>query len=174
VRAGRRPKIGLKHPHGTEPFPMDKIKTFIVEDSSVVRENLIAALEESAPIDVIGVAEDEPGAIAWLLAEEHRCELVIVDIFLRSGTGLGVLKGIQGLTRETKRVVLSNHATPDIRAKCLELGADEVFDKSNELEQMLFFVNRLRSEKAELASDDSRRHDLGGGRPLAETSEHIG
>ena len=53
---------------------MDKIKTFIVEDSSVVRENLIAALEESAPIDVIGVAEDEPGAIAWLLAEEHHSE----------------------------------------------------------------------------------------------------
>ena len=153
---------------------MDKIKTFLVEDSSVVRENLIAALEESAPIEVIGAAEDEPSAIAWLLAADHRCELVIVDIFLRSGTGLGVLKGIQGLTTETKRVVLSNHATPDIRTKCLELGADEVFDKSNELEQMLFFVNRLRSEKAGLTADVSRRHDTGMGLPRTEASEHLG
>jgi DNA-binding NarL/FixJ family response regulator len=156
---------------------MDKIRTFIVEDSSVVRENLIAALEESAPIEVIGVAEDEQSAIAWLLAKNHRCELVIVDIFLRSGTGLGVLKGIGELSADTKRVVLSNHATPDIRTKCLELGADEVFDKSNELEQMLFFVNRLRSAKAGLAEpsgDASRRGDGSAGRPLAEASEHLG
>ena len=152
--------------------PMDKIKTFIVEDSSVVRENLIAALEESAPIEVIGMAEDEASAIDWLMAANHPCELVIVDIFLRSGTGLGVLQGIRALTKDTKRVVLSNHATPDIRAKCLELGADEVYDKSNELEQMLFFCNRLRGEAA--AVDPRSASTIAGedaaGRSLAEAS----
>ena len=49
-----------------------------------------------------------------------------------------------------------------------------MFDKSNELEQMLFFVNRLRSEKAELAADPSPRGDPGTGRPLAETAQHLG
>ena len=146
---------------------MDKIKTFIVEDSSVVRENLIAALEESAPVEVIGVAEDEAGAIAWLTG--NQCDLVIVDIFLRSGTGLGVLKGIGALTGDTKRVVLSNHATPDIRAKCLQLGADEVYDKSNELEQMLYYCNRLRGEPA-LESVASRANEDAAGRSLAEAS----
>jgi DNA-binding NarL/FixJ family response regulator len=125
---------------------MDKVKTFIVEDSSVVRENLIAALEENAPVEVIGAADDESSAVEWLLDAGNACDLVIVDIFLRSGTGLGVLKRIGEVDRKLKRVVLSNHATPDIRAKCLELGADEVFDKSNELEQMLHFCNRLREE----------------------------
>jgi DNA-binding NarL/FixJ family response regulator len=125
---------------------MDKVRTFIVEDSSVVRENLIAALEENAPVEVVGAADDESGAVDWLLDEQNACDLVIVDIFLRSGTGLGVLKRIGELKRDTKRVVLNNHATPDIRNKCLELGADEVFDKSNELEQMLFYCNRLRDE----------------------------
>ena len=125
---------------------MNKLRTFLVEDSSVVRENLIEALEENAPLEVIGVAEDETSAIAWLLANEQACDLVIVDIFLRAGTGIGVLKGIGALSPRTKRVVLSNHATPDIRIKCLELGANEVFDKSNELEQMLFYCNRLGIE----------------------------
>jgi len=122
---------------------MDKVKTFIVEDSSVVRENLIAALEENAPVEVVGCAEDESGALHWLLGREHDCDLVIVDIFLRRGTGLGVLKGLAALDPHTKRVVLSNHATPDIRVKCRELGADEVFDKSNELDAMLLYCNRL-------------------------------
>jgi len=127
----------------TPPLPMDKVRTFIVEDSSVVRENLIAALEENTPIEVIGVAEDESSAIDWLMRGDHECDLVIVDIFLRAGTGLGVLKGIGALDQHTKRVVLSNHATADIRVKCLELGADEVFDKSNEIDEMLLYCNRL-------------------------------
>ena len=123
---------------------MQKVRTFIVEDSSVVRENLIAALEENATIEVVGVAEDETSAVGWLMGADHHCDLVIVDIFLRAGTGLGVLKGTLGLSPGTKRVVLSNHATPDIRTKCRELGADEVFDKSNEIDEMLRYCNRLR------------------------------
>jgi DNA-binding NarL/FixJ family response regulator len=122
---------------------MDKVRTFIVEDSSVVRENLIAALEENAPVEVVGCAEDESGALQWLLGRDHGCDLVIVDIFLRRGTGLGVLKGLSALDPHTKRVVLSNHATPDVRAKCRELGAHEVFDKSNELDAMLLYCSRL-------------------------------
>lgn len=129
---------------------MDKVRTFIVEDSSMVRENLIAALHENAPIEVIGVAEDESSAIAWLMGADHACDLVIIDIFLRSGTGLGVLKAIRAFPQSTKRVVLSNHATPDVRIKCRELGADEVFDKSNELDQMLHYCNRIRGESVEL------------------------
>jgi DNA-binding NarL/FixJ family response regulator len=128
---------------------MDKVKTFLVEDSSVVRENLIAALEENTPVEVIGVAEDETSAVQWITDRGHACDLVIVDIFLRGGTGLGVLKGIGSVGHEMKRVVLSNHATPDIRDKCLELGADEVFDKSNQLDEMLLYCNRLREETAE-------------------------
>ena len=127
---------------------MDKVKTFLVEDSSVVRENLIAALEENTPLEIVGVAEDESSAIRWLSARDHACDLVIVDIFLRAGTGIGVLKGIGEVAPDMKRVVLSNHATPDIREKCLQLGADEVFDKSNQLDEMLLYCNRLREETA--------------------------
>ena len=136
-------------PLGGRPLrAMQKVKTFLVEDSSIVRENLIAALEENAPIEVVGIAEDESSAISWLMSAEHSCDLVIVDIFLRAGTGLGVLKGTLGLSPGMKRVVLSNHATGDIRVKCLELGADEVFDKSNEIDEMFRYCNRLRPSLA--------------------------
>ena len=45
---------------------MSSLKAFIVEDSPVIRENLIAALEELAPVQVVGTAEDEAGAMNWL------------------------------------------------------------------------------------------------------------
>jgi len=40
-------------------------------------------------------------------------------------------------------VVLSNHATPEMRDRCMELGADCVFDKSNEIDELLMYCNRL-------------------------------
>ena len=42
-----------------------------------------------------------------------------------------------------KVVVLSNYATPDMRRKCLELGADRVFDKSNEIDALILYCCRL-------------------------------
>lgn len=130
------------------PLPPHVLKTFIVEDSSVIRDNLTETLHENAPVEVIGAAEDEATALAWVKAHRDTCQLVIVDIFLKSGTGLGVLKGLKAMGRGPHRVVLSNHATPDVRAKCAELGADKVFDKSNEIEEMLGYLNRLGTATA--------------------------
>ena len=122
---------------------MIQLRAFIVEDSPVIRENLVAALEEMAPIEVVGTAEDEASAIGWLGRPDHPCDLVVVDIFLKSGSGLGVLKTAASAAVPPKLVVLSNYATPDMRRKCLELGADRVFDKSNEIDALILYCCRL-------------------------------
>lgn len=122
---------------------MRQLKTYIVEDSPVIRESLIAALEELVPIEVVGTAEDELTAVQWLTRTSNHVDLVIVDIFLKGGSGLGVLRAVNGLPQRHKLVVLSNYATQDIRRKCLELGADRVFDKSNELEALILYCGQL-------------------------------
>jgi len=122
---------------------MTPLKTFLVEDSPVIRENLIATLEEMAPVSVIGSAGDEAQAREWLATHREQCDLVIIDIFLRKGSGLGVLQWLGEQPQRCKRVVLSNFATPDIRRRCLGLGADGVFDKSAELEELLAFCAEL-------------------------------
>jgi DNA-binding NarL/FixJ family response regulator len=121
---------------------MPPLNAFIVEDSPVIRENLIAALEELAPVKVIGTAEDEPTAVSWL-AGDRECDLVIIDIFLKRGSGLGVLRAASELHKPMSLVVLSNYATPDMRRKCLELGASRVFDKSNEIDALILYCARL-------------------------------
>jgi DNA-binding NarL/FixJ family response regulator len=122
---------------------MPALKAFLVEDSPVIRENLIAALEELAPIQVVGTAEDEPSAVGWLGRPEHLCDLVIIDIFLKSGSGLGVLRSLNTMRRTVNLVVLSNYATADMRRKCLELGANRVFDKSNEIDALVSYCAGL-------------------------------
>lgn len=134
---------------------MSTVRIFIVEDSSIVRENLVDALRENAPIEIAGSADDEATAIAWLRRERGACDLVIVDIFLKSGSGLGVLKAMAALSDEPKRIVLSNHATPEIRVKCLELGAAEVFDKSNQLDEMIGWLKRFAQNGHGVAASHS-------------------
>ena len=132
---------------------MDHIKIYIVEDSSIIRDNLTDALRESAPIEVVGCAEEERSAIAWLRDAGNECDLVIVDIFLKNGSGLGVLKAMGEIPGAPERIVLSNHATPEIRVKCQQLGATKVFDKSNELDEMLGWLNRFaQSDRGAAAS----------------------
>lgn len=127
---------------------MHTLKTYLVEDSAVIRESLIALLEESTPVRVVGTAEDEMTALEWIDRPDSRCDLIIVDIYLKGGSGLGILKAGAGVYKPAKWVVLSNHATPAMRTRCLELGADCVFDKSNEIDELLLYCNRLGQSDA--------------------------
>jgi DNA-binding NarL/FixJ family response regulator len=119
------------------------LNTYLVEDSPVIRENLIATLEELVPVRVVGSAEDEASAVRWLADAAHPVDLVIVDIFLKSGSGLGVLRAAHALPQRYRLVVLSNYATPDMRAKCLALGAEQVFDKSTEIDALIQYCGHL-------------------------------
>src|ERR1700754_3485940 len=120
------------------------LKVFLVEDNPVIRDSLSAALEELAPVQIVGFAEDESTATQWLHANGGRCDLLIVDIFLSRGSGFGVLCAVQHQTPPCK-VVMSNYATQDMRRKCLELGAHRVFDKSEEFEALVEYCARLET-----------------------------
>ena len=116
-----------------------RLKTYIVEDNLTIRENLVGTLEELTCIVAIGYAESESEARAWLSTHEDDWELAIVDLFLKQGSGLGVLQECIGRRPNQKVVVLSNYATPDIRKRCAQLGVDAVFDKSNEIDALIDF-----------------------------------
>ena len=120
---------------------MDRLKTYIVEDSAVSRENLIATLQELTAVEVVGFAEDESSATAWLNRAENVARLVIVDVFLKHGSGLGVLQSTAHNGHERKWVVFSNYATPAMRSKCLAMGADRLFDKSTEIDGLIAYCN---------------------------------
>lgn len=131
---------------------MSVLRSYLVEDNVVIRDSLLAALEELAPVKVIGTAEDEATAVSWLGDDTSSCDLVIIDIFLKRGSGLGVLRAATELHKPMSLVVLSNYATPDMRRKCMELGASRVFDKSNEIEALIQYCGHLADDEAGVAS----------------------
>lgn len=131
----------------TPACPMSPLRTYIVEDNKVIYENLVSTLEELAHVEVVGHARDEETAVQWLSRGDHF-DLMIIDIFLVTGSGLGVLKAAQESNVPARRVVLTNYATPDIRKRCALLGADRVFDKSCELEDLIAYCERIADGSA--------------------------
>jgi DNA-binding NarL/FixJ family response regulator len=120
------------------------LRVFIVEDSEVILASLIPTLEELAPLKVVGVAQDGPAAVLWLSANQNSWDAVIIDLFLRIGSGIDVLQAVKRSPDQPKfLVVLSNYATSDMRRRCLELGADRVFDKSSEIEELAGYLGTV-------------------------------
>lgn len=119
------------------------LQCFLVEDSGLILRGLIDTLQEMLPLQVVGSAGDEAAAKAWLERCGQDIDLMIVDIFLKQGTGLEVLKHADALALRCRKVVLTNYATPDMRTRSVALGADRVFDKSSELEELIDYCASL-------------------------------
>ena len=116
---------------------MPLLRAFIVEDSPLIRENLISTLEELVPMSVVGWADNEGDAVRWLADKGGDCDLAIVDLFLRGGSGTGILRTLKERESTRECVVLTNYATPDIVRRCLQLGAARVFDKSRDIDALI-------------------------------------
>ncbi|MCX7256343.1 MAG: response regulator [Polaromonas sp.] len=125
-----------------------RLKIYIVEDNPTIRENLIGTLEELAGATAVGMAETENDGKAWLTDRQQEWDLAIVDLFLKQGSGLGVLAACRDRPARRKVVVLSNYATADIRQRCAQLGVDAVFDKSNEIDGLVDFCLQQSSAQA--------------------------
>ncbi|MFO1244912.1 MAG: response regulator [Ramlibacter sp.] len=122
-------------------------RAYIVEDSATIRENLIETLRELARVEPVGSAETETEGRQWLDSHREAWDLAIIDLFLREGSGLNILAACRNRRPGQKMIVLSNHATRDIRARCAALGADAVFDKSTEIDALMDFCLAERAQR---------------------------
>jgi two-component system OmpR family response regulator len=120
------------------------LRTFLVEDDEHIRTVLSELMRTAADISIIGHATTEISAMTWLVSEPNEWDLAVIDLMLAQGSGLRVLSGCRVRQHRQKMVVLTNHATKEMRRRCADLGADAVFDKATETEQLLEYCTDLR------------------------------
>ncbi len=119
------------------------LRIYLVEDNPIIRESLTETLAELVGSVTVGSSETEQGAKAWLATNAQQWDVAIVDLFLKQGGGIPVVAALRERPSTQKVVVLSNYSTPEVRAECLRLGADKVFDKTNEIEPLIDFCKAL-------------------------------
>ena len=118
-----------------------KLSVFVVEDNTELRENLVEALEELAAVKVVGVAASEEQARSWIAAHD-TWDMLIVDLFLRGGSGMRLLQRMQRARPGQKIVVFSNYVNASVRKRCAQMGVDAVFDKSTEIDALVDYCSR--------------------------------
>lgn len=117
------------------------LRVVLIEDSDVLRALLSGMLGGVDMLEIVGSADNEADGL--LVLRRERPDLVIVDLELRAGSGLGLLAALQSAPERfgsPRAVVFSNHAHVVIQAKCRVLGAVAFFDKSFQMDELLFFV----------------------------------
>jgi DNA-binding NarL/FixJ family response regulator len=117
-----------------------QLSVFVVEDNAEIRETLTGALEELTSVKVVGGAATEDDALAWLSAHS-AWDLLIVDLFLRGGSGMRLVQHVQRTRAGQKLIVFSNYVNASVRKRCAQLGVDAVFDKSTEIDALVDYCS---------------------------------
>jgi DNA-binding NarL/FixJ family response regulator len=126
---------------------------FIADDSDPVRERLIALLSEIEGAEVIGEARNYGEAVEGV--RRLKPHVVILDIQMPGGSGIDVLKNIKQDSHPPVVLMLTNHASPQYRKRCMEWGADFFLDKSREVESLRPIFSRLVKQYTSGGADRS-------------------
>jgi two-component system, OmpR family, response regulator len=130
------------------------LRVVIIEDSAIIRMRLAEALLEIPNLEIIGEVETETDAVRLL--GTSGWDAAILDLQLRQGTGLGVLKKLraEGRPESSTVIVFTNYAFPQYRDRSLSLGADFFFDKSREFHRVRDVLSDLAAGAASPPAGD--------------------
>jgi two-component system OmpR family response regulator len=128
--------------------PHHGLRVFLVEDSAMIRDRVMEAVAEQGYADVIGCAETEEDALAGI--QDLKPDAVVLDIQLRQGNGLNVLRRLKGLPFGSQPVVIifTNHANPEFRRHAASQGALYFLDKVSEFDHLEGLLKMLSEEGA--------------------------
>lgn len=120
------------------------LRVYLIEDSPHVRDLLLDFLNKPGEVEIVGFADNENESVAAILADP--VDAVIVDLNLREGSGMGVIKQLRSATLDPQPnlIVFTNHPFPAIRQRAMQLGADSFFDKSADYDSLGATLQSLR------------------------------
>jgi DNA-binding NarL/FixJ family response regulator len=121
------------------------LKVFIADDSQPIAEMLTELITDPGRIEVVGVGDTESATMDSI--RRLRPDVVVLDLQLKTGSGTEVIRAVRSdpSLASLRLLVTSNHTSPQLRAGCIELGAEAYYDKVKEL-------GELAAKLAELAS----------------------
>jgi DNA-binding NarL/FixJ family response regulator len=126
--------------------PLNHTKILIVDDHSLVREGLRLRISSYRDLEVCGEAttEDE----AFELVKQTNPGLVIIDISLKAGHGIELIKRIKAISPHTKMLVTSGFQESLYAERAMRAGALGYLNKQDSGEKVIEAIRTvLRGER---------------------------
>ena len=102
---------------------------------------------------VVGTAAAADSAAS--LVAETEPDLLFLDVFLKRGTGLDVLRSLK--FSRTRILVMTDSPSEELERRCLALGAAEFFDKAESGTRVPHIIERaLAARETEVWLQDER------------------
>lgn len=97
------------------------IRVFLVDDHPLVRDGLRSLLHTEDDLVVVGEAEDQASALSSMTQDPP--DIAVVDLSLRRGSGLDLIKTLKSRLPDVKALVLSMHEEIGDVERALRAGA---------------------------------------------------
>ncbi len=105
----------------------DRMKRVMIVDDSLLMRIVLTTHLKGSPIQIVAEAKD--GKEALKLFEEHRPEIITMDITMPEMDGLTCMKKILASAPETKIIVVTAVSDPAVALEAMEKGAYAVIHK---------------------------------------------
>lgn len=126
-------------PKQTPPYeqtpPPDPRRVFVVDDHAVVREGLAFLMNVQPDLVMCGEAAGAPAAFSAIL--KLRPDAVIIDLTLREGNGLELIKQVKASLPHTVILVLTMHEEQQFAERTMRAGASGFISKSEAIEKVI-------------------------------------
>lgn len=128
---------------------VERVKVLIVDDHPAIREALTIRIGRTPDLAVCGEADDFAGALRLVAAEQPR--VAIIDISLKSGDGIDLIKHIHARDKEICLLVWSMHSESLYAERALRAGAHGYITKEQATDQIIDAVRQVLHGKVYLS-----------------------
>jgi DNA-binding NarL/FixJ family response regulator len=97
------------------------LRVLLVDDHEVIRHGIRALLGAHEDVIVVGEAESAPAAVA--AANQHRPDVVVMDVRLSDGSGIEATREIRARHPETRVLMLTSFADHEALLSSIMAGA---------------------------------------------------
>jgi DNA-binding NarL/FixJ family response regulator len=131
------------------------VKILIVDDRPSVREGLALRISLHSDLEVCGEADSEDQALT--LVKQTAPDLILVDISLKSGHGIELIKRIRSLDPAIKMLVITGFQESLYAERAFRAGALGYLNKQESNEKMIEAIRTVLAGERFLSPEISRR-----------------
>jgi DNA-binding NarL/FixJ family response regulator len=128
-----------------------KARVIVVDDHPLFRERLCQLINNEQDMEICGEAENAQPALQ--IIRETSPNLAIVDITLKTSSGLELVKNIKALSIGVPVLVLSMHDESLYAERALRAGAMGYITKSEEAAEVILAVRSVLAGKIYLSQE---------------------
>jgi len=129
------------HP-GTQSTPtVAKRRIFLVDDHPITRQGVVVLINQESDLEVCGEADSAPKAFDLL--QKSKADLAVVDISLKTTSGIELTKNLKVLLPDLPVLIMSMHDESLYAERALRAGAKGYVMKQEASDNILIAIRRI-------------------------------